>query len=156
MKLGFIGFGGAGFGLAKGLRQAGLEEVHFFDKMQEIRPYADVICRHAAETGAIREPSVGELVGCANVLISCVTGAMALSVAGEAAPFLTANHLYADVNTASPSVKVGVATTVEKTGAEKITINSANTRAHECRTDSIKLTSPQLANRQCLQNPNLG
>ncbi len=35
MKLGFIGFGGAGYGLAKGLKQAGLEEVHFHDRMQE-------------------------------------------------------------------------------------------------------------------------
>lgn len=117
MKLGFIGFGTAGFGLAKGLRQAGLEEVHFFDRMQETPPYAEVIRRRAAETGAIRAASVGELVARADILISSVTGAMALSAAGEAAPFLTANHLYADVNTASPSVKVGVATTVEKTGA---------------------------------------
>ncbi len=54
MKLGFIGFGGAGYGLAKGLKQAGLEELHFHDRMQETPPYAEVIERHAAETGAVR------------------------------------------------------------------------------------------------------
>ncbi len=117
MKLGFIGFGGAGCGLAKGLRQAGLSEVHFTDRMQETPPYAEVIRLHAAETGAVRAAGIGELVSRAEVLISCVTGAMALSVAEEAAPFLTANHLYADVNTASPRVKEGVAAVVERTGA---------------------------------------
>lgn len=117
MKLGFIGFGAASFGLTKGLRQAGLEEVHFFDNMQDTPPYGEVICRRGVETGAIRAASVGELVARADVLISCVTGARALSAAGEAEPFLRANHLYADVNTASPSVKAGVARIVEKTGA---------------------------------------
>ncbi len=117
MKLGFIGFGGAGFGLAKGLRQAGLSEVYFTDRMQETPPYAEVIGRHAAEIGAARVASISKLVSRADVLISCVTGAMAVAVAEEASPFLTANHLYADVNTASPHVKEEVATIVEKTGA---------------------------------------
>jgi len=117
MKLGFIGFGGAGYGLAKGLRQAGLSEVHFTDRMQETPPYAEVIRRHAADIGALPAASIGELVSHTDVLISCVTGAMALSVAEEAAPFLTPSHLYADVNTASPHVKEEVAAIVEKTGA---------------------------------------
>ncbi len=117
MKLGFIGFGGAGYGLAKGLRQAGLSEVHFTDRMQETPPYAEVIHRHAADIGALPAASIGELVSHTDILISCVTGAMALSVAEEAAPFLTPSHLYADVNTASPHVKEEVAAIVEKTGA---------------------------------------
>jgi 3-hydroxyisobutyrate dehydrogenase-like beta-hydroxyacid dehydrogenase len=117
MKVGFIGFGGAGCGLAKGLRQAGLPEVHFTDRMQETPPYAEVISRHAAEIGAVRAASVGELVSRTDILISCVTGAMALPVAEEAAPFLRTNHLYADVNTASPHIKEEVAAIVEKTGA---------------------------------------
>ena len=117
MKLGFIGFGGAGYGLAKGLRQAGLEEVHYHDRMQETPPYAEVIRRHAAEIGAIRAASIGELLSHVEIVISCVTGAMAVSVAKEAAPFLRPSHLYADVNTASPKIKEAVAGIVEKTGA---------------------------------------
>jgi 3-hydroxyisobutyrate dehydrogenase-like beta-hydroxyacid dehydrogenase len=117
MRLGFIGFGGAGCGLAKGLRQAGLEEIHFTDRMQETPPYAAVIRRHADEIGAIRAASIAELLARVEVVISCVTGAMAVSVAEEAARFLTASHIYADVNTASPRVKESVAVLVEKTGA---------------------------------------
>jgi 3-hydroxyisobutyrate dehydrogenase-like beta-hydroxyacid dehydrogenase len=117
MKLGFIGFGGAGYGLAKGLKQAGLEELNFHDRMQETPPYADVIDRHAAETGAVKAQSVRELLARVEVVISCVTGAMAIEVAREAAPFLKAGHLYADVNTASPHVKETVAGIVETAGA---------------------------------------
>jgi 3-hydroxyisobutyrate dehydrogenase-like beta-hydroxyacid dehydrogenase len=118
MKLGFIGFGGAGYGLAKGLRQAGLAEIHYYDRMQETPPYSEVIRRHAAEIGAARAATLGELLARVEVVISCVTGAMAVSVAEEAAPFLRAGHLYADVNTASPQVKETVAGIVEKAGTD--------------------------------------
>jgi 3-hydroxyisobutyrate dehydrogenase-like beta-hydroxyacid dehydrogenase len=102
MKLGFIGFGGAGYGLAKGLHQAGLTEILFYDRMQQTPPYAEVIRRHAEETGALPAGRMEELLSRVEVVISCVTGAMAASVAGEAAPFLRTGHLYADVNTAAP------------------------------------------------------
>ncbi len=117
MKLGFIGFGGAGYGLAKGLHQAGLTEILFYDRMQQTPPYAEVIRRHAEETGALPAGRMEELLSRVEVVISCVTGAMAASVAEEAAPFLRTGHLYADVNTAAPQVKEQVAGIVEKTGA---------------------------------------
>jgi 3-hydroxyisobutyrate dehydrogenase-like beta-hydroxyacid dehydrogenase len=117
MKLGFIGFGGAGYGLAKGLHQAGLTEILFYDRMQQTPPYAEVIRRHAEETGALPAGRMEELLSRVGVVISCVTGAMAASVAEEAAPFLRTGHLYADVNTAAPQVKEQVAGIVEKTGA---------------------------------------
>ncbi len=77
--------------------------------MQETPPYAEVIRRHAAEIGALPAASIGELLSRVEIVISCVTGAMAVSVAKDAAPFLTPSHLYADVNTASPQVKEEVA-----------------------------------------------
>lgn len=117
MILGFIGFGGAGYGLAKGLRGAGLEEIRFHDCMQETQPYAEVIRLHANETGAIRAGTLGELLARVETVISCVTGAMAVSVARDASPFLKPGLLYVDVNTASPKVKETVAGIVEKTGA---------------------------------------
>jgi 3-hydroxyisobutyrate dehydrogenase-like beta-hydroxyacid dehydrogenase len=117
MKIGFIGFGGAGYGLAKGLQQAGLTEILFYDRMQQTPPYAEVIRRHAAEIGALPTESTGELLSRIDVVFSCVTGAMAISVAEETAPFLRATHLYADVNTAAPQIKEQVAGIVEKTGA---------------------------------------
>lgn len=118
MELGFFGFGGAGYGLAKGLREAGITDIAFYDRMQATPPYAAVIARHAAEVGATAMPTAGALAGRGGLLISCVTGAMALSVAREAAPFLGPSHLYADVNTAAPAVKEAVAAVVEAAGAQ--------------------------------------
>jgi len=117
MKAGFIGFGGAGFGLASGLKGAGVEEIHFHDRMQERQPFSEVIAQRAAKIGAVQASSLAELLGRVDLVISCVTGAMALSVAEEAAPHLTRRHLYADVNTASPRVKEEVAAIVEAAGA---------------------------------------
>ncbi len=117
MRLGFIGFGGAGYGLAKGLLGAGLEEVHCFDRLQETHPYADVIRRHAEEIGARQAKSLVVLLSRAETVISCVTGAMAVSVARDASPNLGPGHLFIDVNTASPKVKEVAAGIVEKTGA---------------------------------------
>lgn len=117
MKLGFIGFGGAGYGLAKGLKEAGVEEVHFYDRMQQTPPYAEVIRRHADEIGALPATTAEELLSRIDVVFSCVTGAMAVSVAEETAPFLTPGNLYADVNTAAPQIKQQIAGIVEKTGA---------------------------------------
>ena len=118
MKLGFIGFGGAGYGIAKGLKQTGIAEIHYYDCMQQTPPYAEVIRRHAEETGALQAGGMEELLARVETVISCVTGAMAVSVAEEAAPFLRTGHLYADVNTAAPQVKEQVAGIVEPTGAE--------------------------------------
>ena len=53
MKISFIGFGEAGYGLTKGLKQAGMEEVYFIDRLWDTLPYGDVIMKRAAETGAI-------------------------------------------------------------------------------------------------------
>jgi len=117
MKLGFIGFGGAGYGLAKGLRQAGLPEILFYDRMQQTPPFAEVIRRHAEELDASPSEGMEELLSRVEIVISCVTGAMAVSVAEEAAPFLRTGLIYADVNTAAPRVKEQVAGIVEPAGA---------------------------------------
>jgi len=117
MKLAFIGFGGAGYGLTKGLRQAGLQEVYFYDKNSYTPPYGGVIKKRADETGAVLCSSMEALLLTSEVVISCVTGATAVSAAESAAPFLTSKHLYVDVNMTSPGVKEEVAKIVEKTGA---------------------------------------
>lgn len=117
MKIAFIGFGGAGYGLTKGLRKSGLQEVYFFDKLWDTPPYGDVIRKRATETGAVLLKSIEELLTVADVVISCVTESAAVPVTESAAPFLTKKHLYVDVNTTSPVIKEEVANIVEKTGA---------------------------------------
>ncbi len=118
MKLAFIGFGEAGYGLTKGLRQAGLrEEIYFFDKLWDTPPYGDVIMKRAAETGAVLLKSVEELMTISDIVISCVTTSFAISVAESTEPLLSKKHLYVDVNAASPMVKERISDIVTRTGA---------------------------------------
>ena len=116
MNIGFIGFGGAAYGLAKGLKQSGLQEVCFFDSLCEIPSKSDVIFRHAAETGAVFKKSIEQLVTESEIIISCVTGSVALPVAAQAAEFLEPRHLYVDVNTASPKTMEAVSDVIEGKG----------------------------------------
>ncbi len=111
MKLGFIGFGGAAYGLAKGLggSAAGLIDIAFYDSQVETAGQGRLIRTRAAETGATPCKDLGELIQDAEIIISCVTGSVALDVARQAAGRLQPHHLYVDVNTAAPA-------TMEKIG----------------------------------------
>lgn len=117
MKIAFIGFGGAASGLTRGLKKAGIQSVFFYDKLWDIPPYGDAMRKHADDTGAVPAKDIEALAGAADMMISCVTGSAAVSVAQATAPFLKPSHLYIDVNTAAPKVMEKVAAIVEKTGA---------------------------------------
>jgi len=117
MKFGFIGFGGAGYGLAKGLRETEGTEIYFFDPLWEISPQDDVIKSRAKETGAFLKKSIADVIKEAEIIISCVTGSVAFSVAEQAAPFLEKGQLFVDVNTASPETMDSLGTAIQLTGA---------------------------------------
>lgn len=118
MKIGFIGFGGAAYGLAKGLRQEGLTEMYYFDSLWETVPNSDVILRHATETGTIFRKSIKALIGEVEIVFSCVTGSVALSVARQASLYLEKHHLFVDVNTASPKTMETVGDVIKESGAD--------------------------------------
>ncbi len=117
MKVGFIGFGGAAYGLTKGLKEAGLQKVCFFDALCEIPSKSSVIFEHAAESGAVFMERVEKLVRDSEIIISCVTGSVALPAAEQAALYLEPHHLYVDVNTASPKTMEAVGDVIGKSGA---------------------------------------
>ena len=117
MDIAFIGFGGAAFGLAKGLKQDGVANVFFYDPASSKPPYDQVVARRADETGAIGRDTLEELIASADVVISCVTGSVAASAARDAAPHLRPGQLYVDVNTASPDVMEQAAASVAGAGA---------------------------------------
>ena len=118
MKVGFIGFGGAAYGLAKGLRQEGLTRMYYFDSLWQTPPNSGVILRHAAETGTIFRENISTLIEEVEAVISCVTGSVALAVAREAAPYLEKHHLFVDVNTASPKTMEAVGKVIQESGAD--------------------------------------
>ena len=124
MKIGFIGFGEAGFTIGQGLRQAGTAEIFAYDIATLTNDKGPLIRSRAAAAGATLVASPAELAASASVLMSTVTCSSALDAATQHAPFLRgrapsgdAGHLYADLNSVSPEVKRRIADVVSESGA---------------------------------------
>ncbi len=117
MRLSFIGFGVAGYGLAKGLKNAGIQEIYFIDNQWNTPPFGETLANRAQEVGAIYLDSIAKLTQKTDAVISCVTGSAAVSIAEKTAPYLTRDNLYIDVNTTSPMVKEKTASIIAPSGA---------------------------------------
>jgi 3-hydroxyisobutyrate dehydrogenase-like beta-hydroxyacid dehydrogenase len=116
-RIGFVGFGEAGFHLAKGLRQAGMDHIAAFDIAD-----TPLIRQRARET---RTPLLGsnvELAQASDIIFSAVTANQAAAAAAQTAPYLEARHLYADMNSVSPGLKQALAETIEASGARFVEV----------------------------------
>jgi 3-hydroxyisobutyrate dehydrogenase-like beta-hydroxyacid dehydrogenase len=112
MRIGFVGFGEAAYHIAKGLRQPGIASITAFDinVTSKVRQRA-----REAETRLVE--TNGELAQSCDILMSAVTADQALHAAEQNAPHLTAQHIYADLNSVSPGVKQSIARVIEASGA---------------------------------------
>ena len=112
MRIGFVGFGEAAYHIAKGLRQPAIASITAFDIniTSKVRQRA-----REAETRLVE--TNGELAQSCDILMSAVTADQALHAAEQNAPHLTAQHIYADLNSVSPGVKQSIARVIEASGA---------------------------------------
>jgi 3-hydroxyisobutyrate dehydrogenase-like beta-hydroxyacid dehydrogenase len=117
IKVGFIGFGEAGFHIARGLRGAGVSGVYAYDINARAPGLGDKIQRRAAEAEVPLLESNAELAAASDILLSTVTANRAVEAAEQTAPFLTARHIYADLNSVSPALKQTIGELVESGGA---------------------------------------
>ena len=116
-SIGFIGFGEAGFNIAKGLRAAGVERMSAYDIHTHTAGRGEKIQRRAREAEVALVESSHDIGAAADLLISVVTASSARDAARQTAPFLTPNHLYADMNSVSPMVKQELDRIVRGAGA---------------------------------------
>jgi 3-hydroxyisobutyrate dehydrogenase-like beta-hydroxyacid dehydrogenase len=121
-KLGFVGFGEAAYHLAKGLREAGVAHTFAYDIHTHTPGKGERILSRAAETGTQLTPSPAALAEAADVIIAAVTADQAVMAAHQTAPSLTARHLYADINSVSPSAKQAVGRAVAEAGARFVEV----------------------------------
>lgn len=104
-KVGFIGFGEAGYHLSKGLKEAGIEDIFACDKLVGDSKRGRIL-KHRARDAQVRiVPDIRELVSLSDLIFSAVWGNEALKVAREAAAFVDRSKVFCDVNNTSPSVK---------------------------------------------------
>jgi 3-hydroxyisobutyrate dehydrogenase-like beta-hydroxyacid dehydrogenase len=117
IKIGFIGFGEAGFHIARGLRGAGLSCVCAYDINARAPGLGEKIRRRAGEAGVPLLESNAELAAASDVLLSTVTANRSLEAAEQTAPFLNSRHIYADLNSVSPALKQTIGRMIESRGA---------------------------------------
>lgn len=112
LRVGFVGFGEAGFHLAKGLREAGFESIFAFDieVTEKVRSRAQQSRTELVESNQA-------LAAACDVIFSAVTADQALNAAEQTSPFLDSRHYYADLNSISPQMKQAIGRTVSASGA---------------------------------------
>jgi len=103
MRLGLIGFGEAGYAMAKSLD--GAIPITAFDAAAADHARGPLICARAAETGVILAEDIRDLADQADVIFSLVVSDAAVPVAEAIAPALSQAHFYCDLNSAGPATK---------------------------------------------------
>jgi 3-hydroxyisobutyrate dehydrogenase-like beta-hydroxyacid dehydrogenase len=116
-SIGFIGFGEAGFHIARGLRSAGISKIFAFDINFESATLGPRIQQRGRETETPLLRSPGELAASADILFSAVTASSAREAAQHTVPHLTSRHLYVDLNSISPNLKQEIDGLIRATGA---------------------------------------
>ncbi len=106
VTLGFLGFGEVFFFMSKGLKTAGFGRIVAFDRaFADGGPFARTIGSRAEEAGVELVPSLQDMLGQADVVVSALPAKYSLAAAREAAGCSTAARLFVDVSTAKPSEK---------------------------------------------------
>jgi 3-hydroxyisobutyrate dehydrogenase-like beta-hydroxyacid dehydrogenase len=117
LKIGFIGFGEAGYHLAKGLRGAGVEHLRAYDINARTPGLGEYITSRAQQTGVPLLDSPADVADECEILLSVVTAASAVEAAAQTAAYLQPRHYYADLNSVSPDTKRAIEQTVTSAGA---------------------------------------
>src|SRR5262245_9885162 len=117
LSVGFIGFGEAGFHIAAGLREAGVQCLLAYDVNAETKGLGEKIRERADASEVNLADSSESLARRSGILFSTVTANEAVRAAEQTAPFLRPHHLYADLNSVSPDTKRAIALIVSSAGA---------------------------------------
>ncbi len=107
--LGILGYGEAAFLISSGLKKEGAPGILAFDIRANDGEAGKLIRSRAAEAGVDLAESMDELLASCDFIASLTSAGVALSIAGQAIPKLTAGQVYVDMNAASPMVKEKIA-----------------------------------------------
>jgi len=121
-RIGLLGFGEAGFHIAKGLLGAGAHVIGAYDLNTDTPGLGEKIRQRASETGVMLLDSNIRLIKESSLILSVVTANQALSAAECVAAHLTPTHIYADMNSVSPALKQTIAAVIGQTGARFIEV----------------------------------
>lgn len=113
IRLGLLGFGEVGFGLALGLRNAGIHSVAAYQRP----PLSALTLERIRQSGISLLSSPADLAARADVIVAVTQGAESLDAAHSVAPYLHAAHCYADLASTTPKTKVVIGDVLAASGA---------------------------------------
>jgi len=113
LRLGIVGYGEVGHGLAVGLGQAGLTGIVAYQRNAD-RP---LIQQRARESGVRLVDSPAQLAEQADLIIAVTQGAQSIAAATAIGPALGPRHLYADLAAATPGIKQTAGAAIMTNGA---------------------------------------
>jgi 3-hydroxyisobutyrate dehydrogenase-like beta-hydroxyacid dehydrogenase len=122
LNIAFVGFGEAASHIAHGLREAGIGQITAYDINTSTPVLGEKIRQRAHDTGTRLLETNEQLAQSCETILSTVTSNQAASAARENAPYLGTHHVYADLNSVSPSLKQSIARTIMATGARFVEI----------------------------------
>ena len=120
MTVGFIGFGEADSSIALGLHGEGVEEILFFDAMQNDPRFSEKLKAKGEAAGAEQCASAAEVARRAQVIFSAVPSNFAVSAAEGALEGVHEGLIYTDVSTATPADKRKISGMIAEHGGEYV------------------------------------
>lgn len=103
-EIAFLGFGEAGFHIARGLKEDGLTNITAYDVMQDDPARGSLIRQRAESIGLKLSATMEEACRASRFIFSLTTAKVAISVAQQVMPMLEAGQVYVDLNSVAPSV----------------------------------------------------
>ena len=116
MTVGFIGFGEAASSIAAGLHEEGLENIVFFDVIQDDPRFKESFEKKIAASGAEKLTSAPEVCQKADIVFSAAPSNFALSAAESALPGMREGLIFTDVSTTTPLEKKKIAAMAKEKG----------------------------------------
>ena len=112
VSVGFVGFGEAGFEIAKGLCSEGVKQMFLYDSAR-----TDLLANRAAETGVEVTPGLKALAEKSDLILSVVPPGVSVEVSRELLGHLRQDQFYLDLTSSFPEDMKSVAAMVKTSGA---------------------------------------
>lgn len=103
--LAFVGFGEAGYNIAKGLKAEGLERMVAYDVMQDNPEKGALIHKRAEELGITLASSLEEAVSSSDFVFALTHASVAVQTAKSVLPYMKAGQTYVDLNSCGPNAE---------------------------------------------------
>ena len=114
IRLGIVGYGEVGHGLALGLHDEGLHDIYVYQR----RPDTALNRDRSTLSHVMFASSLCELAERSDIIIAATPGTESLNVATAIAPALLPRHIYLDIASATPDIKRRVGDILAPSGAQ--------------------------------------